>query len=147
MPDWWARFAPDQDALWIGISVFLVVLAAGFIVWRYVRRQPDPAELERRRRDAIHHDGKMGDGEIMDVDSISNPDVITIVYEYSVAGVVYAASQEVMALRSLLPADLMTMVGPISIKFDPRNPANSIVVCEEWSGLRNREPKSLKPVV
>ena len=24
----------------------------------------------------------------------------------------------------------------MSVKYDPRNPANSIVVAEEWSGLR-----------
>jgi hypothetical protein len=27
-------------------------------------------------------------------------------------------------------------LGPVSVKYDPRNPANSIVVSEEWSGLR-----------
>ena len=27
-------------------------------------------------------------------------------------------------------------VSAISVKYDPRNPANSIVVAEEWSGLR-----------
>jgi len=24
------------------------------------------------------------------------------------------------------------------MKYDPRNPANSIVLCEQWSGLRTR---------
>jgi hypothetical protein len=131
--------ASNPEALWIGIAVFAAVLAAGFFLWRFLRRKPDPEELERLRRAAIHRDGKMGDGEIMDVDSVSNTGAILIVFSYSVAGVVYTASQEVMVLRSLLPPDLMTMVGPISVKFDPRNPANSIVLCEAWSGLRNRD--------
>jgi hypothetical protein len=131
--------ASNPEALWIGIAVFAAVLAAGFFLWRFLRRKPDPEELERLRRAAIHRDGKMGDGEIMDVDSVSNTGAILIVFSYSVAGVVYTASQEVMVLRSLLPPDLMTMVGPISVKFDPRNPANSIVLCEEWTGLRNRD--------
>ena len=130
----------------IGIAVFIVIFCAGVIVWRRLRRRPDPAELERLRRAAIHRDGKMGDGEIMDVDSDTNADAILILYSYSIAGVIYTASQEVMVLRRLLPADLMTMVGPISIKYDPRNPANSIVVCEEWSGLLNRAPRSFRPV-
>ena len=26
--------------------------------------------------------------------------------------------------------------GPATVKYSPRNPANSIVICEEWSGLR-----------
>jgi hypothetical protein len=55
-----------------------------------------------------------------------------------VAGVVYTASQDLAALQSLLPRDPMTMVGPVSVKFDPRNPANSIVLCEDWTGLRSR---------
>jgi hypothetical protein len=135
----------SPEALWIGISVFIVVLAACVIVWRHLHPPPDSAEVERLRRAAIHRDGKMGDAEIMDVDSVSHPGSILIVYSYSVAGVIYTTSQEVMVLRSLLPADLMTMVGPVMIKFDPRNPANSIVLCEEWSGLRNRE-RSQQPL-
>jgi hypothetical protein len=130
--------ASNPEALWIGIVVFIVVLVAGLLLWRVLRRKSDPAELERLRRASIYRDGKMGDGEIMDVDAVSSDGAILIVYAYSVAGVVYTASQEVMVLRSLLPPDLMTMVGPISIRFDPRNPANSIVLCEDWSGLRNR---------
>jgi len=39
----------------------------------------------------------------------------------------------------LLPADRMSMVGPASVKYDPRNPANSIVLCEQWSGLRGKK--------
>jgi len=76
----------------------------------------------------------MGDGEIIDVETAS----ALIVYSYSVAGVIYTASQDMVALQSFLPQDVMTMVGPVSVKFDPRNPANSMVLCEDWSGLRNR---------
>jgi hypothetical protein len=28
------------------------------------------------------------------------------------------------------------MIGPVSVKYDPRNPANSIVISEQWNGLR-----------
>jgi hypothetical protein len=146
MPDWWVRMASHNQALSIGIAVFIIVFAGGILLWRYLRRKPEAAELERLRRAAINRDGKLGDGEVMDVDSVTHPGSILVVYAYSVAGAIYTASQEVMALRALLPEDLMTMVGPVSIKFDPRNPANSIVVCEEWSGLRNRDSRSIRPV-
>jgi hypothetical protein len=82
----------------------------------------------------------MGDGEIIDVEGFS------IMYSYSVAGVGYTATQDAIDLRDKLPRDLLSMIGPVGIKFDPRNPANSIVFCEQWSGLRNREPKSERPV-
>jgi hypothetical protein len=57
-------------------------------------------------------------------------------YSYLVRGVEYTASQEVSALLDRLPDDLSS-VGAVSVKYDPRNPANSIVVAEKWSGLRN----------
>jgi len=34
-----------------------------------------------------------------------------------------------------LPADL-SAISPVAVKYDPRNPANSIVIAEEWTGLR-----------
>ena len=88
--------------------------------------------MERRRRSQIHQQGKLGDAEIIDFD----PQTAVITFSYSVAGVVYTAAQEASSLQSMLPEDPMSMVGPISIKFDPHNPANSIVLCEAWSGLR-----------
>lgn len=108
------------------------MLAAGFVAWRFLRRRPTPEELERLRRLGIHQKGKLADGQIVDVDGAS------ILYSYSVAGVLYSTTQDATALRESLPVDPMSMVGPVMIKFDPRNPANSIILCEEWSGLRQR---------
>lgn len=120
----------------IGIAVGAVCILAAVLIYvlQKRRRRPAPEELERRRRVQIHQTGKMGDGEIVDVAKESS----SIIYSYSVAGVVYTASQDLTALGSSLPPDVMTMVGPVSVKFDPRNPANSIVICEEWSGLRHK---------
>jgi hypothetical protein len=129
MPNSWAA----------GLSVFVIVLGAGFVIQHYLKRRPTPAEIERLRRLAIHREGKMGDGEIIDIEDL------TIIYSYSVAGVGYTASQDATDLREKLPEDLTSMIGLVAIKFDPRNPANSIVFCEEWSGLRNRAPKSVRP--
>jgi hypothetical protein len=130
MPDSWAT----------GLCVFIILLVVGFAARHYLRRRPTPAEIERLRRLAVHKEGKMGDGEIIDVEGFS------IMYSYSVAGVGYTATQDAIDLRDKLPRDLLSMIGPVGIKFDPRNPANSIVFCEQWSGLRNREPKSERPV-
>jgi hypothetical protein len=121
--------------MWVAIGALVILGAAiWWLVRNYLRGRPTPDEIERRRRGTINRDGKMGDGEIVDVETAS----ALIAYSYSVAGVTYTASQDLSALQQLLPPDVMTMVGPVSVKFDPRNPANSIVLCEEWSGLRNR---------
>jgi hypothetical protein len=135
MPEFWARLTSQPVALWIAIGALVIFLVGSlYAVRNYRRRRPTPEELERRRRERLHRLGKMGNGEIVDVEAGGS----SIVYSYSVAGVCYTASQDLGALQSRLPPDAMTMVGPISIKFDPRNPANSIVLCEEWTGLRNR---------
>jgi hypothetical protein len=131
----WADLISKPEVIWVAIGVLVILSTAiWWLVRNYLRGRPTPDELERRRRGTLHREGKMGDGEIVDVETAS----ASIAYSYSVAGVTYTASQDLSALQSLLPPDVMTMVGPVSVKFDPRNPANSIVLCEEWSGLRNR---------
>jgi hypothetical protein len=47
----------------------------------------------------------------------------------------YTASQDVAQLQELLPAEF-SVSGPVSVRYDARNPANSIVIAERWSGLR-----------
>ena len=122
----------DAQIIGLALAGLVVLLALGGLIAIRFRRSPTTEELERRRRIAINARGKLGDGEITDVEGAA------IIYEYQVAGVGYAASQDVSTLESLLPEDLMSIVGPASVKFDRRNPANSIVLCEEWSGLRHR---------
>jgi hypothetical protein len=121
------------------MAVLAVVFAAVFAMRRRrFKNLPTPDEIERRRREAIHQSGKLGDGEIIDIEGSA------IIYSYSVAGVGYTASQDLKALESLLPSDVMSIIGPVSVKFSRGNPADSIVVCEQWSGLRYRE-KQLRP--
>ena len=73
---------------------------------------------------------KIGDGEVLDLDGAM------ISFSYSVAGVGYTVSQDLGALIDRMPPDRMAVLGPVSVKFLRRNPANSIVICEEWTGLR-----------
>lgn len=88
-----------------------------------------PEERERRRRADLVAYGKMGDATLVEVREN------LIFYSYDVRGVEYTASQDVTPLKSYLPAEF-SVSGPVSVKYDARNPANSIVVAEQWSGLR-----------
>jgi len=72
----------------------------------------------------------MSDGMLTDVDGD------TLYFTYTVRGVDYAASQDVGALRDHVPEDRDVLIGPVTLKYSPRNPPNSILVCKEWSGLR-----------
>jgi hypothetical protein len=92
--------------------------------------RPDPRERERRRRLAVHANGRSGNGMITEVEEN------IVFYSYTVGGVGYAASQDLSQLHELLPEELGRLVGPVLLKYAPANPANSIVLCEEWSGLR-----------
>jgi len=72
----------------------------------------------------------MGDASLVDLrDGL-------LFYTYDVRGVEYTASQDVTALGQVMPSDFSLAVGPILVKYDPRNPANSIVLAEDWSGFR-----------
>ncbi len=135
MPDIWPNLMRHAEVIrWIalGIGSLAAALAIGLLLWRVLRRQLTPEEVERRRREMIHSAGKIGDGEIIDVDGT------VILYSYSVGGVEYTVGQDATAIETLLPHDRMRMVGPASVRYDPKNPPNSIVLCEEWSGLRLR---------
>jgi hypothetical protein len=73
--------------------------------------------------------GQLGDANLVEIhDGL-------LVYSYAVRGVAYTASQDVSELKPFVPEDI-ALLGPIGVKYDPRNPANSMVLAEEWSGLR-----------
>jgi hypothetical protein len=110
-----------------GVSV---VFAAGWGAWMWLRRLHDPVERERKRRLSVNARGRMGEAMITDIrDGI-------VYYAYEIRGVAYAASQDLTALRERLPEDPSVVIGHAALKFNPQNPANSIVLCEGWSGLR-----------
>ncbi len=89
-----------------------------------------PEKRERLRRLSIHTSGRLGDAFLTEVREN------LLHYTYKVRGVQYEASQDVSTLRDRLPADPERMIGMVGMKYLSKNPANSILVCEEWSGLR-----------
>ena len=56
-------------------------------------------------------------------------------YSYEVAGVTYEAAQDVTALPGIAAMARFLPGQTASVKYDPKRPANSIIACEEWSGL------------
>jgi hypothetical protein len=61
-----------------------------------------------------------------------------VIYTYDVSGVTYEASQDVTNLRHVVDLHACRIGLPASVKYDPQNPGNSIVVGEGWTGLRRR---------
>ena len=92
--------------------------------------QANPEKRERKRRLDLHRHGRLGDALIAEATESM------LYYSYSVRGVQYEASQDISALRDLLPAEPERLIGSASLKYSSKNPGNSILICEEWSGLR-----------
>ena len=121
--------APEELALLSGVAV--VAIAATVVI--VLRRRRSPQERERLRRLTIHRSGRMGDAMIYETsDEI-------VYYSYSIRGVEYAASQDISTLKDRIDVDPETLIGPVTLKFMSSNPFNSIVLCEEWSGIRKRQ--------
>jgi len=59
-----------------------------------------------------------------------------VIFHYDVAGVTYEASQDVTQLQEYVNPKNCRIGVPASIRYDPQNPGNSIVVAETWTGLR-----------
>jgi hypothetical protein len=89
-----------------------------------------PAKREQRRRLTVHERGRLGEAYILDTDEAS------LFYSYSVRGVQYQACQDISALLDHLPAAPERLLGQARVKYLLDNPANSILLCEDWSGLR-----------
>jgi hypothetical protein len=117
------------EAVLLALAVVLVMLGAliGYRAWK--RSRITPEERERRRRAALVGRGKMSDAMLVEI----RDDLLF--YSYGVRGVEYTASQDVSMLKGQMPPDFST-IDAVSVKYDPRNPANSIVLAEQWSGLR-----------
>jgi hypothetical protein len=123
----WPPTAVEAASLSLAFAAMAAVVTVGVRRWRASRVTFE--ERERRRRALLVTRGKMGDAVLVEV----REDVIF--FSYSVRGVEYTASQDVSALRERVPRDLSALIA-VGVKYLPQNPANSIVVAENWSGLR-----------
>jgi hypothetical protein len=95
-------------------------------------------ELERRHR--LCERGRICDGNVLDVNEIDVPGRGTsqfLVYQYEIGGVAYEASQDITHLRQFIDVNSCKLGLPTSVRYNPRNPGDSIVIAEEWSGIRS----------
>jgi len=135
-------FGPSlRDPHVIGTVAAAVLCVGGVTAWLILRRRPDPEEIERERRAELVRSGRIIDGTILDVSeldsSVTEPrEIRFILYKYEIGGVVYECSQDVSALRDHLNPSDLRLSYPCSVRYDTRRPENSIVLAENWSGLR-----------
>ena len=113
-----------------------VAVAASY----FLRRKPKTAaDIERQRRAFLDQVGRITDGTVIDVQELAvdgQRSATMLIYQYDVAGVSYEASQDVTYLRQWINLHSCRLGLPTSVKYDPQNPGNSLVVSENWMGLR-----------
>jgi hypothetical protein len=130
-------------------SQVLVVLAAaglcaaGAIAAHKLRKRPTEEELERERRQHLVKEGRIIDGTILDISEVDADEsgrpggMQLILYKYEISGVVYECSQDVTHLKDYVNIHECRLSFPCSVRYDPRRPTNSIIVAENWIGLRD----------
>lgn len=138
---------------WALIAAAVAIVAAGVLYWA-LRRRPTPDEIERRRRAHINQIGRIAEGRVVEIleapleparssrvfskkkDSPANGSRKLIYYSYSVSGVSYSTAQDVTDLQARAALHLLVAGQPASVKYDPANPGNSILLADDWSGVR-----------
>lgn len=132
------------------------ILAVALIVYAFVHPKVDPEEAERKRRLHLNHIGRIAEGQVVELSeqpaepaeeprkllgsrSRNLPDQrprFMVSYSYSISGVTYHTAQDITGLESQVQFDHLVAGQQASVKYDPSNPSDSILVADDWSGLR-----------
>jgi hypothetical protein len=140
-------------------AVALVVAVTIAALRQYYRKPEDPEDEERRRRSQLNQVGRIVEGlvvELVETQGSAAPAIAPakfarhkgaasgvggnglrrlVRYSYSIAGVTYETAQDVTGLEERLCLERIASGQPASVKYDPSNPSNSILVADDWSGL------------
>lgn len=111
----------------------------GLAWWLIFRKRPSAEELERARRLFLVQSGRIVDGMLLDVCEVEAEDGRTLtmlLFSYRNGGVDYECSQDITDMPGVVDLSQIRAGFPCSVRYQPGNPQNSIVVAEQWSGLR-----------
>ena len=130
--------------------------AIAMIAYAFFRPAENPEETERKRRLHLNQIGRIAEGQVVDLVAhppeppkvakglfsprarpLANLNPRQLVsYSYAISGVTYHTAQDITGLESQVRFDRLVAGQPASIKYDPANPTDSILVADDWSGLR-----------
>jgi hypothetical protein len=123
------------------------------------KKPEDPGELERERRSYLNRVGRIVEGYIVEISDqqrasggdsadstgenavtaaaapFSNGAQKLLYYSYSISGVTYETAQDITGLEARAHISRVAAGQTASVKYDPSNPSNSILVADDWSGL------------
>lgn len=135
-----------MDILPEGIVLYavLVLAAVGLALGGYLLLHASPLtpeEREQRRRLHVSRVGRATEARIVEIfdansaEGTGGGDIRMLSYRYELRGVEYQATQDVRFYQEQIDLSQVAAGQTASIKYDPQNPVNSIVLAEDWSGL------------
>ncbi len=133
--------------IWALNAASLAVVGGAFLS-KLLGWSPDPDETERQRRAYLNQIGRIVEGQITDLVEVAEDGARRkstkevdgrrklVCYSYSISGVSYETAQDITSLEGRAGMERIITGLPASIKYDPSNPSNSILIADDWSGLR-----------
>jgi hypothetical protein len=132
------------------------VAALAMIAYAFLRPVEPAENVERKRRLHLNQIGRIAEGQIVELaehppePQVSSKGVFgprarplldpgprqLVSYSYAISGVTYHTAQDITGLESQIRFERLVTGQPASIKYDPANPSDSILVADDWSGLR-----------
>jgi len=132
------------------------VAALAMIAYAFFRPSEDQEGAERKRRLHLNQIGRIAEGQIVEL--AEHPPVVQeqrkklfggrarplpdtrarhlVSYSYAISGVTYHTAQDITGLEGQIRFERLVAGQPASVKYDPSNPSDSILVADDWSGLR-----------
>jgi hypothetical protein len=133
-----------------------LVAAVAMIAYAFFRPAVNPEDEERKRRLHLNQIGRIAEGQIVEL--VEHPPESKearkglfgagarplkdmrprhlVSYSYLISGVTYQTAQDITGLESQIRLERLVAGQPASIKYDAANPSDSILVADDWSGLR-----------
>ncbi len=94
-----------------------------------------PADDARQHSTPAKHNPGSSSGTKTTAVAPKNGTQRLIYYTYSISGVTYETAQDVTGLEERLHLKRAAVGQTASVKYDPSNPSNSILLADDWSGL------------
>jgi hypothetical protein len=131
------------------------VAAILMIAYAFLRPSVDEEAAERKRRLHLNQIGRIAEGQVVEL--VEHPPATQeprkklfggahplpdsrarhlVSYSYAISGVTYHTAQDITGLEGQIRFERLVAGQPASVKYDPSNPSDSILVADDWSGLR-----------
>jgi hypothetical protein len=125
--------------------VGVAIAAIAMIAYAFIRPEEAPEDAERKRRLHLNQIGRIAEGQVVELaEHAPEPRETSRKLFGSRArplkdassGVTYHTAQDITGLEGQIRFERLVAGQPASVKYDPSNPSDSILVADDWSGLR-----------